>query len=258
MLKPNNSGNQKRRQTFIRESAAVNMSKIYLIPNTLTDNATSDAIAACVAHAIKHVRVFFVEEPKSARALLKKLNPDIVLSEATYIDLNEHTPIRDVEERLKEVGAQDMAIISEAGYPCVADPGADLVRLAHQQGIEVVPLTGASSIILALAASGLGGQNFAFNGYLPKDRDERFKKIRLLEKRSQAERQTQIFMETPYRNQQLLEDVLSACNAQTLLCVASDLTGSSQMIKTASISQWKQKGVKLEKNPTLFLLLYIC
>ena len=226
--------------------------KLYLIPNTLTDEAKGDSIASSVAQAIKHVRLFFVEEPKSASALLKKLNPDFPLSECTFIDLNEHTLIKEAGQYLSQ--AQDMAIISEAGYPCVADPGADLVRLAHERGIEIVPLIGASSIILALASSGLGGQNFAFNGYLPKDKDERTKKIKALEQRSSVEKQTQIVMETPYRNQHLLEDILSVCNPKTMLCVASDLTGPEQMIKTASVSQWQKSGIKLEKKPTLFLM----
>ncbi|MBF0490569.1 MAG: SAM-dependent methyltransferase [Candidatus Omnitrophica bacterium] len=230
------------------------VTKLYLIPNTLTDDAKADCIAASVAQAIKHIRVFFVEEPKAARALLKKLNSDFPLSECKYLDLNEHTSLKQVQEALAEAGSGgDMAIISEAGYPCVADPGAELVLLAHQRGIEVVPLIGASSIILALASSGLGGQNFAFNGYLPKDKDERIKRIKLLEKRSLEERQTQIVMETPYRNQHLLEDLLKLCNPKTLLCVASDITGPSQMIKTATIAQWQKLGLPLEKKPTLFL-----
>ena len=230
-------------------------SKLYLIPNTLTVEAKGDTIADSVAQAIKHVRLFFVEEPKAARALLKKLNPDFPLSECTFVDLNEHTLIKEAGQHLSQT--QDMAIISEAGYPCVADPGADLVRLAHEKGIEVVPLIGASSIILALASSGLGGQNFAFNGYLPKDKDERTKKIKALEQRSSVEKQTQIVMETPYRNQNLLEDLLSICDFKTTLCVASDLTGPAQMIKTATVGQWQKSGIKLEKKPTLFLLLYI-
>ncbi len=232
-------------------------SKLYLIPNTLTDEVRVDSIPSFVAQAIKDVRIFFVEEPKSARALLKKLIPGFPLSECTYIDLNEHTSMKDIEEQLKEAGSFDMAIISEAGYPCVADPGADLVRLAHERGIDVIPLVGASSLILALAASGLGGQNFAFNGYLPKDKDLRLKKIKDLEHRSFTEGQTQIIMETPYRNQHLLEDFLNVCNSKTLLCVASDITGASQKIKTTAVGQWKKEGVQLEKKPTLFLLLYI-
>ncbi len=231
--------------------------KLYLIPNTLTHQAKGDSIASFVAQAIGHVRLFFVEEPKSARGLLKKLIPDFPLADCTWVALNEHTSIKEVGEFFKETGSQDMAIISEAGYPCVADPGADLVRLAHEKGIEIVPLVGSSSIILALAASGLGGQNFAFNGYLPKDKEERLKKIKFLEHRSTQEKQTQMVMETPYRNQNLLEDFLSACNPKTMLCVASDITGAAQMIKTDSIGGWKKRDIKLEKNPTLFLLLYI-
>ena len=206
---------------------------------------------------IKDVRAFFVEEPKSARALLKAIDLNFPLSECKYVDLNEHTTLKELEKSFKELGHQDMAIISEAGYPCVADPGANLVRLVHKAGGEVIPLAGASSIILALAASGLNGQNFAFNGYLPKDKEHRYTKIRTLEQRSRKETQTQIFMETPYRNQNLLEDLLTVCQAETQLCIACDITGPSQMIKTFSVSQWKHKAITLPKQPTLFLLLYI-
>lgn len=235
----------------------IDMPKLYLVPNTLTDDVRIEDVAPSVALALKGVRVFFVEEPKSARALLKKLCPELVLSECQYIDLNEHTPFKEVARSFAECKDRDMAIISEAGYPCVADPGAELVRLAHEAGMAVVPLMGASSIILALAASGLGGQNFAFNGYLPKDKDERIRKIKFLEKRSTTERQTQIVMETPYRNQALLEDFIAACHPNTLLCVASDLGGASQMIRTAPISRWQQMRPVLDKKPALFLLLYI-
>ncbi len=233
------------------------MAKLYLIPNTLSEEASASSIAAYVASFVKHIRVFFVEEPKSARALLKKINPDFPLSECKYIDLNEHTSIELIEEALNASQGQDIGIISEAGYPCVADPGANLVRLAHVEGRPVVPLAGASSIILALAASGLNGQNFAFNGYMPKDKAERFKKIRSLEQRSHNEGQTQILMEPPYRSQSLLDDILAACNPKTQLCVASDITGPNQMIHTRTIEQWKKNPITLFKRPTLFLLLYI-
>jgi 16S rRNA (cytidine1402-2'-O)-methyltransferase len=226
--------------------------KLYLVPNTITEDSQSDSLAPAVAKAIEHIRLFFVEEPKSARALLKKLNPAFPLTECQYVPLNEHTSIKDIEQYFD--GSKDAAIISEAGYPCVADPGADLVRLAHQKGVQVTPLVGASSIILALAASGLGGQNFAFNGYLPKDKEERLKKIKALEERSAKEGQTQIIMETPYRNQSLLEDFLGVCHHKTLLCVASAITGPSQVIKTASIGDWKKSVIKLEKNPALFII----
>ena len=229
------------------------MAKLYLIPNILSEQAKGDTVAAYISSVIKDIRVFFVEEPKSARALLKKIAPDFPLSECIYIDLNEHTALADIEGHLKEQGQKDMAIISEAGYPCVADPGAGLVRLIHQAGGQVVPLAGASSIILALAASGLNGQNFAFNGYLPKDKDERVKKIRTLEQRSMNEGQTQIVMEAPYRSQSLLEDILAACQPRTLLCIACDVTGSDQMIRTQSIAQWKKQSITLLKKPTLFL-----
>ncbi len=232
--------------------------KLYLIPNTLTQEAGASVIPDSVSKAIKAVRVFFVEEPKSARALLRKLNPDFPLVECQFLPLNEHTLLKDIKNYFNQAASRDMAIISESGYPCVADPGADLVRLAHAEGIEVVPLAGASSIILALAASGLNGQNFAFNGYLPKDKGERFKKIKALEHRSAQEGQTQIIMETPYRNQNLLEDFLNVCHPQTLLGVACDISGPAQMIKTAAIGEWKKKAIVLEKKPTLFLLLYFC
>ena len=230
--------------------------KLYLIPNLLTQEAGAQTIAGCVLKAIEHVRLFFVEEPKSARALLKKIDPKFPLTEATFLSLNEHTPPKDLEQYLDQAEGKDMAIISEAGYPCVADPGADLVRSAHLKGVEVVPLVGASSIILALASSGLNGQNFAFNGYLPKDKNERLKKIKALEQRSLKDGQTQIIMETPYRSQSLLEDLLGVCSPKTHLCVACDIAGSGQMIKTATIEQWRRKAITLEKKPTLFLLLY--
>ncbi len=233
------------------------MPKLYLIPNILINRAKADSMATSVAQAIRPLRLFFVEGPKSARALLRTLDPDFPLSECVFLPLNEHTQSKEIESHFSQSHDRDMAIISEAGYPCVADPGAELVRLAHGQGVEVVPLVGASSIILALAASGLNGQNFAFNGYLPKDRQERLKKIKTLEQRSAQEGQTQIVMEAPYRNQNLLEDLLSVCDTKTLLCTASDITGPQQMIKTATVTQWRKMAIRLEKVPTVFLLLYI-
>lgn len=230
------------------------MAKLYLIPNVLSQGAGADSLAGNLVAAIKDVRLFFVEEPKSARALLKKIDPNFPLSKCTYINLNEHSPLKEIEKNFKETANQDMGIISEAGYPCIADPGAELVRLVHQAGGEVVPLPGASSIILALAASGLNGQNFAFNGYLPKDKDQRLKKIKQLEQRSQLEGQTQIMMEAPYRSQALLEDLVAVLSARTLLCVACDITGSNQMIRTQTVGQWKKMSINLPKIPALFLL----
>lgn len=230
------------------------MAKLYLIPNFLSQEGRQEALSGFLVASVQNIRLFFVEEPKSARALLKKLG--LPLAECTLVDLNEHTAISQIEENFSEHLNQDMGIISEAGYPCVADPGAALVRLAHEKHIQVVPLAGASSIILALAASGLNGQNFAFNGYLPRDRAEKIKKIKLLEQRSRQEGQTQIIMEAPYRSQSFYEDLLFACHPSTLLCVACDLTGPNELVQTCSIEQWKRKSLRLQKMPTLFLLLY--
>jgi 16S rRNA (cytidine1402-2'-O)-methyltransferase len=230
------------------------MSKLYLVPNTI-NKASGNILPDYIASDIKDVRVFFVEEPKSARRLLKSLDAQFPLSDCRYLDLNEHSNPQQVQEYVKILKSQNCAIISEAGCPCVADPGADLVFLAHQNKIEIIPLIGPSSILLALMASGLNGQNFAFNGYLPKDRRERTQKIKILEDRSFKEKQTQIFMETPYRNQNILEDILAVAQDKTQLCVACDITGPHQIIKTMSIKEWKQNPLNFDKKPALFLLL---
>src|ERR1035437_170062 len=184
------------------------MPKLYLVPNTINEEG-GNLLPDYIARAIMDVRVFFVEEPKSARRLLKALNAQFPLSDCRFFDLNVHSDPKQIQEYAKVLKEGDCAIISEAGCPCVADPGADLVFIAHQNKIEIIPLVGPSSILLALMASGLNGQNFAFNGYLPKDRQQRVQKIKMLEDRSKKEKQTQIFMEAPYRNQNILEDILS-------------------------------------------------
>jgi len=232
------------------------MPKLFLVPNTINEEGTH-LLPAYIAKEINHVRVFFVEEPKSARKLLKSLDPQFPLSNCRYLDLNEHNDPKQIQEYLKILKTEDGAIISEAGCPCVADPGADLVFLAHQNQIEIIPLVGPSSILLALMASGLNGQNFAFNGYLPKERPERIKKIKSLEERSHKENQTQIFMETPYRNQNILEDILATTQDKTNLCIACDITGPQQSIKTMSNKEWKKNPIALDKKPTLFLLQLI-
>ena len=229
------------------------MSKLYLVPNSINE-ASNNLLPDYIAHEIKDVRIFFVEEPKSSRRLLKSLDAQFLLGECRFFDLNEHSDPKEIHEYAQILKEGNSAIISEAGCPCVADPGADLVFLAHQNGIEVIPLIGPSSILLALMASGLSGQNFAFNGYLPKDRQERTQKIRSLEDRSFKMQQTQIFMDTPYRNQSVLEEILATCQDRTYLCIACDITGSEQMIKTMSINGWKKKPFKFNKKPSLFLL----
>ena len=226
--------------------------KIFLIPNTISEQY--DLLPSAAALGVEHLRVFFVEEIKSARRLLKKINPSIHIDECVFFALNEHTPLEETQKNFQRAVDKDIGVISEAGCPCVADPGADIVLLAHQQGREIIPLVGPSSILLALMASGLSGQSFAFNGYLPKDRGERIRKIKDLEKRSTAEKQTQIFMEAPYRNQNMLEDILQNCQGSTLLCLAVDLTTPTQMIKTCAISEWKKQKIDINKKSALFLL----
>ncbi len=226
--------------------------KIFLIPNHIHDS--QNGLLPVFAPGIEHVRVFFVEEIKSARRLLKKLHAQIPIDQCVFYDLNEHVPLEQTQEHFKQAGDRDIAIISEAGCPCVADPGADVVLLAHQAGREIIPFVGPSAILLALMASGLNGQSFAFKGYLPKEKTERIRKIRELEKRSANEKQTQIFMEAPYRNQNLLDDILQNCGPATWLCVAADLMSETQFIRTHSIRDWKNHKIDIHKRPALFLI----
>ncbi len=227
--------------------------KLYLVPNSINETS-ENLLPDYIARELKDVRTFFVEEPKSSRRLLKSLDAQFPLGDCRFFDLNEHTNAKQIQEYVPILKEGNSAIISEAGCPCVADPGADLVFLAHQNHIEIIPLVGPSSILLALMASGLNGQNFAFNGYLPKDRQERVQKIKMLEGRSLKEKQTQIFMEAPYRNQNILEDILAVAQDKTYLCIACDITGPYQIIKTMSIKEWKKNPFNFNKKPALFLL----
>ena len=228
--------------------------KIFLIPNTISVESALNILPAYVALTTAHIRFFAVEEEKSARRLLKKIHPEFLFDQCAFVKLNEHTPSADVKKIFEEAGGQDIGIISEAGLPCVADPGAELVLLAHQRNWEVVPLVGPSAILLSLMAAGLNGQNFCFHGYLPKERELRIQKIKALEKRSSLDNQTQIFMETPYRNDNILEDILNCCDGETLLCIACDLTGPAQFVKTLLIKEWNVRKVLLHKKPTVFLI----
>ena len=228
------------------------MSKIYLIPTTLSDEEAFTTLPDSVGVIIQRLQYFIVEERSTAERFLKKFYRS--LDGLTFFELNEHTPFKDVEAFFNQHKSQDLGILSEAGVPCVADPGSEVVLLAHKNNMEVVPLVGPSSILLALMASGLNGQNFAFHGYLPKDREERRKRIKMLEDRSLKEGQTQIFMEAPHHNQKTLEDVLAECDPRTFLCLAVDLTSARQWIKTLSIHEWQKMTVDIHKRPALFLL----
>jgi len=230
---------------------------LYLIPCTLGDTPAGQVLPQHVIDIARHLRHFVVEHPKGARQFLSALKPEQPIQSLHFDSLNEHTPSSELAGLLAPLLAgHDVGIISEAGCPGVADPGADLVRLAHRHGIRVVPLVGPSSILLALMASGLNGQCFAFHGYLPVDDTERRKAIATLEAESARRKQTQMFIETPYRNEKMFGALISHCRPQTRLCVATDITLPSEQIATHSIAQWKtQPAPQLNKRPSMFLLL---
>jgi 16S rRNA (cytidine1402-2'-O)-methyltransferase len=241
---------------------------LYLIPNTLgpTDTGGLSFVLPEQVQAITSRLDYFVaENAKTARAFLKLVGAGHALArplqEIQIAELNVNTPAQALTTLLEPLLAgRDAGLVSEAGVPAVADPGADLVRLAHKHGIAVRPLVGPSSLLLAVMASGLNGQSFAFNGYLPTDAAQRTKRIRELEQRSRLERQTQLFIETPYRNAALLDALVTACQPGTLVCVATDLTLASETVRTDSCANWKQalsvgKAPDFHKKPTVFLLL---
>ncbi|SMO41117.1 16S rRNA (cytidine1402-2'-O)-methyltransferase [Saccharicrinis carchari] len=228
---------------------------LYLIPTTLGDSAISSVIPADVVVLLKQIKFFIVEDIRSTRRYLKKADKSINIDELTFFELNKHTTVQQKSSYLNVVRkGNNVGVISEAGCPGVADPGADIVAAAHQQNIKVVPLVGPSSILLSLMASGLNGQSFAFHGYLPIKSGERAKAIAQLEGRSIREKQTQIFIEAPYRNNHLLKDILAVCNAKTKVGVACDITLKTEFIKTKSVAQWKGSLPELHKKPTIFLI----
>ena len=245
----------------LRTIAYMTFGTLYLIPVTLGDDNIAALLPASlppdvikITQTLEH---FVVESEKTARQFLSAIKTAKPVRELTLNLLNEHTLDKDVATLLAPLLAgKDLGLMSDAGCPGVADPGAKLVALAHQKGIRVVPLVGPSSILLALMASGLNGQQFAFLGYLPVDKTERNQKLKEIEKRAQTHNETQIFIETPYRNMHMLEALLNICNANTRLCIASQVSLPDEMIATKTISGWKQSALPdLHKKPTVFLLL---
>uniref|UniRef100_UPI003216961F SAM-dependent methyltransferase n=1 Tax=uncultured Draconibacterium sp. TaxID=1573823 RepID=UPI003216961F len=231
------------------------MATLYLVPNVLAEGDWQNVMPAQVHSILTETRHFIVENIRTARRFMKQVNREINIDECTFYEINKRTKAQDLPRFLKPLAeGKDIAVISEAGCPGVADPGADVVRIAHQKGFKVVPVVGPSSILLALMASGLNGQNFAFKGYLPVKPNERIKEIAALEKRIRSEKQTQIFIETPYRNNQLIADLLKACSPSTLLCIAANITGEDEFIVTKTIKDWKSKVPDLHKQPVIFLL----
>ena len=228
---------------------------LYLVPNTLGNPDTTETIPVGIKGRVSDINVFIVENLRNARRYLKSLNREINIDSLTFFELNEHTSAEEIPSFLNRVEqGLDAAIISEAGVPGVADPGAEVVRMAHEKGIRVVPLTGPSSILLALMASGLNGQSFCFHGYLPLKRPERIKKIKELELKVIRSGETQLFIEAPYRNDGLLADILDTCQASTRLCIAADITLDSEFIFTKTSRAWKKKKPALHKRPVLFLI----
>ena len=230
---------------------------LYLIPITLGDDNIHQVLPPEVIKIAQNLENFVVESEKSARHFLSTIKTAKPVRELTLNLLNEHTLDKDVAALLAPLLAgKDIGLMSDAGCPGVADPGAKLIELAHQKGIRVVPFVGPSSILLSLMASGLNGQQFAFLGYLPVDKAARVVRLKEIEKRSQTHKETQIFIETPYRNQHMLEAILSTCQPNTRLCLACDISLESEMIVTKPIAAWKKLPLPdLHKRPTVFLLL---
>lgn len=229
---------------------------LYLVPTLLGDMPLEYAVPAGVAATTRRLDYFVAENAKSARAYLKLITSNHALQVIDIRELDVNTPESALAGLLQPIlDGRDGGLLSEAGVPAVADPGAALVGLAHRHGIRVVPLVGPSAILLALMASGLDGQRFAFHGYLPKDEAELAKQLRELESRSRASRQTQIFIETPYRNDRLLGAMIASCAATTRLCVASDITLPSESIVTRTVAGWKKQRPDIGRKPTVFLML---
>lgn len=229
---------------------------LYLIPSPLGENDADESIPESVRRTLAGIQYFIVEHPKTARGFLKRIGTQTPLQDLALAVLDEHTRPGALEDLLSPVLAgQDAGLLSEAGCPAVADPGAQLIRLAHARGIRVVPRVGPSAILLALMASGLNGQRFAFHGYLPVDAKARAQKISELERESAARDQTQIFIEAPYRNGKLLAALVETCRPDTLLCVATDLTLPTEQVATRAVREWRGQRPDIEKRPTVFLFL---
>ena len=229
--------------------------KLYLIPTRLGDNPPLEVLPLSIKKIIEQLDEYIVENEKSARRFIKRVSPGKSQGSLKLKLLNKYTQENELDHFLDACKAgTSIGLLSEAGCPAIADPGSDIVKLAHENNIQVVPLVGPSSIILALMSSGMNGQSFAFNGYLPIDQTERKTSLKRLEKLSSDHNQTQIFIETPYRNNKILEDICSVLHPNTRVCVACDLTLPTEYIKTTTVSEWKKIQVDLHKRPTIFII----
>ncbi len=229
--------------------------KLYLIPITLGESKIESVIPKQVIEKTITIRHFIVENIRTTRRYLRLLDKNFPIDDTAFFELNKHTTAQQIETYLKPLlTGFDMGVISEAGVPGVADPGAAVVELAHKNNIRVIPFVGPSSILMAVMASGLNGQNFAFNGYLPVKSNERVKHIKFLEKKSVHDRQSQLFIETPYRNNAMVEDILNSCLPNTKLCIACDITLQSEFIKTDTIQNWRKHKPDINKRPSIFII----
>jgi len=233
----------------------MNRGTVFLIPVFLSDTNFDRVFPHENLEIINSLDSYIIENIRTARRFLRKVGYKKDFDKVNFYLLNEHTDSSEIYTYLNDVkNGKDIGLMSEAGIPCVADPGFQIVNLAHQLDIQVKPLTGPSSIFLALMASGFNGQQFVFHGYLPVEKHERRKAILNLETHARKSGQTQIFIETPYRNNKLVNDILTVCSNNTLLCIATDITSENEFIKTKSINEWRKKKVDLHKKPTVFLI----
>ena len=234
--------------------------KLYLIPITLsnpgeTSVVPEDVLPQAVKRVIDFIDDYIVENEKTARKFIKSIHPDKKQPDLKINTLNKHTEISTHHEFIQPLlNGKNIGLMSESGCPGIADPGAVIVKLAHEKGIQVIPLVGPSSILLALMASGMNGQSFAFNGYLPIDKNDKKQALKMYERLSQEKNQTQLFIETPYRNNKLMEDLLQLLQPSTLLCVACDITLPTEFIKTKAINEWKKEKADLHNRPCIFII----
>lgn len=229
--------------------------KLYLIPTTLGENNPDDVLPQTVKRVIDFIGTYIVENEKTARKFIKAIHPEKVQADLKISLLNKRTEAIEHKAMLSPcLNGENIGLMSEAGCPGVADPGAVIVKLAHENGIQVVPLVGPSSILLAMMASGMNGQSFAFNGYLPIDKSEKKSALKSFENLSNSKNQSQIFIETPYRNNKLMEDLVQTLQPNTLLCIAADITLPTEYIKTLRVADWKKTKVDLHNRPTIFII----
>jgi 16S rRNA (cytidine1402-2'-O)-methyltransferase len=231
------------------------LGKLYLIPTTMGDCDPMDVLPQTIKRCVDFIDDYIVENEKTARKCIKSTNPEKVQATLRLSSLNKHTEVSEYNKMIQPcLEGKNVGLMSEAGCPAIADPGAAIVKIAHEKGIQVVPLVGPSSILLAMMASGMNGQGFTFNGYLPIEKSEKKTALKNLEQLSQIKNQSQIFIETPYRNNKLLEDIIQSLQPNTHLCVATDITLPTEYIKTLRIADWKKTKVDLHNRPTIFII----